>query len=418
MRISIGKLIVWLLLLLLLAFFLWAISKIEYVEEKITGDFRGAALRNPLLAVGRLAEHYGATAHHVPTYRKPPQSGATLVFTAPRHWFTPEQNDALLDWAKTEGSHLIVVPQQLQQRGKRMGRNEMAHDTLLVSLGISVRNLGAAEDDSDEPYPDEDADALPDLLQKSMRLTKPEALTIELPDGTHLKARFSPQWRIKDLEENSDWHISDPGDEDDGYVLSQMLGKGRVTVLTNLDFINNRMIGEDDHAALFVYLVSLEKGQDIWFVHGTDVPALWRWLVNYAWTVLVAAALLLITWLWSISRRFGPLLPARSRARRSIAEHVAASARYLWRGKQEQALYRTLCNDFYQRAYLHHPHWSQLSVQELNQEIALFAHETQIPQLSGLTEQAVERLLDTSRPRDKNQFAADSHLLDILRNRL
>ena len=442
MKISIWKLIGWLFLLLLSAFCLWVYSKIEFVEEKITVDFQGAAARNPLLAVGRLTEHYGATAHFVPAYSKPPPSGATLVFAASRYWFTPEQNNALLDWVKTEGGHLIISPQRLQHNVKRISRkrNETNQDPLLASLGISVKYLtvpddtkpqsetGESSDESDsesEPEPDSDEtpETLSDLLQQINKLAKPEVQTIELPDGTHLKARFSPQWRLEDLEDNSDWWISAPSTNtrdyvDGGYALSQALGKGRVTVLANLDFIDNYTIGKDDHAALFVYLVSLAKGQNIWFVHGTDVPALWRWFVDHAWAVLIATALLLITWLWSISRSFGPLLPARSIERRSIVEHVAASARYLWRRKQGQALYRILCNDFFQRAYLRHPHWSRLSVRELDQEIVLFAHETRIPQLSGLTEQDVEHLLDTTRRRDENQFAADSHLLDILRNKL
>jgi hypothetical protein len=244
--------------------------------------------------------------------------------------------------------------------------------------------------------------------------------TIELPDGTHLKAWFNPRWRLDDLEEGSDWWISSPdaGREEGDYGLSYVLGNGRITVLASLDFINNDMIGKDDDAALFVYLVSLAKGQNIWFVYGSDVPALWRWFVDHAWAVLIAAALLLIVWLWMISRRFGPLLPARCIARRSIVEHVAASARYLWRGKQGQALYRTLCDDFYKRAYLRYPQWSCLSVRELSQQIVLFVQETRIPQLSALTEHDVEYLLDTSRPRDKKQFAVNSHLLDILRNKL
>ncbi|MDR2881548.1 MAG: DUF4350 domain-containing protein [Azoarcus sp.] len=416
--------------LLLLAFCLWVYNRIEFVEETITGPFQGVAARNPLLAAGRLVEHYGATARYIPAYSKPPQSGATLIFTAPRYWFSPKQNEALLNWVKAEGGHLIVSPQHLQHRSKRAGPNETSRDPLLALLGISVKYLPAQGDkkppSQTRELPD-DLDEMPetllDLLQQ-IGDSRLKARPVELSDGTRLKVSFDPRLRLEDLEEDSDWQISDPStnarnrNDDGDYALGRVFGKGRVTVLANLGFIDNAAIGKDDHAALLVHLVSPAKGQDVWFVYGGNTPALWRWFIDHAWAVLIAAALLLITWLWMISRRFGPLLPARSVARRSIVEHVAASARYLWRSRQGESLYRTLCNDFYKQAYLRHPHWSRLSGQELNQQIILFVHEARISQLSGLTEDDIGHLLDTSHPRNESRFAADSHLLNILRNKL
>jgi hypothetical protein len=432
--ISIWRLIGSLFLLVLLGFCLWIYNRIEYIDQEISTGFQGAAARNPLLAAGRLAEHYGAAAHYVPAYSKPPRSAATLLFTAPRYHLSEGQNDALLNWVETTGGHLIIVPQPLQDRGKDMRtsrKEDTFQDPFLNLLNISVEYLSTESDKKRPPNiekspvehdSDEAIESLQDLLRQIGRLNRMEPQAVELPDGTQLKARFNPRLRLNDLVQASDWRIVDPiakslrnkGD----YGLSYVQGKGRITVLASLDFINNDMIGVDDDAALFVTLVSLAKGQDIWFVYGSNVPALWRWFVDHAWTVLIAAALLLIVWLWMISRRFGPLLPARSVARRSIVEHVAASARYLWRGKQGQALYQTLCDDFYKRAYLRYPQWSCLSVQELSHQIVLFAHETRIPQLSGLTERNVEYLLNTNHPRNKRQFAINSYLLDVLRNKL
>ena len=428
MKISIGKLLGLLLLLGLLAFCLWIYSQFELVEEKIDVGFRGAAATNPLLAAGRLAERYGATAHYVPAYSKPPPSGATMVFTAPRYWLTQNKSDALLEWVEKKGGHLIVSLPPLQARAKK-SRMSRENDPLLDFLGISLYLSASDDEDEDESEGESEGEDTGRTIEEAIQKTLPqpeEKQHVELPDGTHLKVRFSSQSRLFEdpdegtLGKGSDWRISEPGNNKGAghYGLSYEVGSGRITVLTSLDFVINRMIGEDDHAALFVYLASLAKGQDIWFVYGSDVPALWRWIVNYAWAVLIASTLLLSTWLWAVSRRFGTLLPVSSFTRRSIVEHVAASARYLWRNKQGDTLYQALCDDFYKRAYLRHPQWSRLSKQDLCQQVALFAHETQTPQLSGLTEQAVEHLLDASLPRDEGQFAANSHLLDILRNKL
>lgn len=416
MRISVWKITGSLLLLALLALGLWIYSQTEFVEVTIFDGFKGAAARNPLLAAGRLAERYGASARYVTAYTKPPASDGTLIFSAPRWWLTAEQNSALLDWAK-KGGHLIVAPQTARSRGKlptRLKKENASSDPLLALLGVHAT-----------PEPDDKKLSNPVVdLSNKLNNMEPKPQTIQLPDGTHLKALFNPKFHLRDLGKSSDWQISDSGadvrlrKDKSNYGLSFALDKGRVTVLANLDFLDNAQIGKLHHAALFVWLASLEKGRDIWLVHGKDAPSLWRWLIDHAGTVLIAAAALLSVWLWMISRRFGAPLPARSAERRSIAEHVAASARYLWRSNQGQALYQTLCDDFYKRAFLRHPQWSRLPFQELTQQIALFAHETGIPQLSGLTAQSIEDLLEARRARDEKQFAAHSHLLDMIRNTL
>jgi hypothetical protein len=410
-----------LLLICLTAFFIYDYIQAEYEEETISVGFQGAAARNKLLAAGRLIERYGASEHYIPAYSKPPQSSGTLVFAAPREYLSSEQNRALLDWAETEGAHLVISPILGETSNPCcIDENEddededddslkmllAGRDPLLASLGISAKRLPDSNVTERQPQAGSPAS---------------ETSDIRLPDGTYLKARFDSRIQLEDLEGGSGWQITNPsGYKRSNFGISKKWGKGRVTVLANLDFINNDLIGEGDHAALFTYVVSLAEGQDIWLVYRNTAlpPAPWLWLLDNAWATLIAAALLLAAWLWMASRHFGPLLPARATARRSIVEHISASARYLWRCKLEQTLYQTLCDDFHKRARLCHPQWDRLPEQELNQQIALFAHEAQIPQISGLTERNVKYLLDASRPRSKKQFAADSHLLDILRNKL
>ena len=87
---------------------LWAYHNLEPYEEEIDIGLRGEALRNPLLAAGRLMEHYGANVRFSPGYVRPPPAGATLVWPASRQALAPGRTQALLDWVH-EGGHLIVV---------------------------------------------------------------------------------------------------------------------------------------------------------------------------------------------------------------------------------------------------------------------------------------------------------------------
>jgi hypothetical protein len=61
-----------------------------------------------------------------------------------------------------------------------------------------------------------------------------------------------------------------------------------------------------------------------------DSPPIGEWLWREAWAIVIAAPILLALWLWRIVPRFGPLAPDPAPQRRSLAEHIVASGRYLW----------------------------------------------------------------------------------------
>ena len=61
-----------------------------------------------------------------------------------------------------------------------------------------------------------------------------------------------------------------------------------------------------------------------------ESPSLWEWLMENAWPVLIAAAVLLLIWLARIVPRFGPLEPDAPPVRRSLLEHLRAAGRFIW----------------------------------------------------------------------------------------
>jgi hypothetical protein len=48
--------------------------------------------------------------------------------------------------------------------------------------------------------------------------------------------------------------------------------------------------------------------------------------------LVIPSALWIVAWLLYRGRRFGPIVQQRITVRRSMAEHIFASANYLWRG--------------------------------------------------------------------------------------
>jgi hypothetical protein len=126
----------------------------------------------------------------------------------------------------------------------------------------------------------------------------------------------------------------------DVFAISFAWGEGRVVAFSTFAFLRNDSIGTDDHAALGLEFATAARG------HGDPViflkppkAELMQWLRNEAWTVLVAAALLLLAWLARVVPRFGPLAPDPQPVRRRLTEHIAASGRFLWsRGERAYLL--------------------------------------------------------------------------------
>ncbi|MES3025636.1 MAG: DUF4350 domain-containing protein [Pseudomonadota bacterium] len=115
-------------------------------------------------------------------------------------------------------------------------------------------------------------------------------------------------------------------------------GKGHVVLLPT-NYFDNRELDEYDHAEALLALVRLNpRAARVLIVQHVDVlpwyRALWS---NFALAVL-GAALFLALLLWVAVRRFGPLLPGPRAERRSLVEHIDASAAWLWHAQGGRGL--------------------------------------------------------------------------------
>jgi hypothetical protein len=122
-------------------------------------------------------------------------------------------------------------------------------------------------------------------------------------------------------------------------LASFSVGKGRVVALSDLTFLNNRSIGDLDHAEFAWRLATgaPDPKPALIFLRVAS-PSLWEWLTENAWPVLAAATVLLLAWLARIVPRFGPLEPEPAPVRRSLLEHLRASGRYIWSRGSANAL--------------------------------------------------------------------------------
>ena len=118
--------------------------------------------------------------------------------------------------------------------------------------------------------------------------------------------------------------------ENAGYLRVYQHGKGHIIVLPQNIFIGHHLKW-DDNAQLLLDSASLNDKFKNFTVIKSLKLAPWYELLwqNFAAALLVLSALILL-WSWRGIPRFGLMLPEMTLERRSLLEHIEASARWAW----------------------------------------------------------------------------------------
>lgn len=284
--------------------------RIDYETTRVGAT--GEAARDRFLAYSRFLDRMGAKVIRVasPTGIAAPPARATLVLGTRRlSYMVPTRVQKLVSWAE-HGGRLVV---QAEPPG--------IDDPLLDALGI----VRARE-----------APRRPD----GRMLWQPEPIVSAPWPGAarelHLQFLAPPQ-DLKD--ERGRTPLASIVDRGRTVALSVPVGEGSVTVLPTLEFLNNANIGRLDHAELgWLALGPPSAAAPVLLFLHMDTAPLSEWILREAWTVAAAAALLVALWLARIIPRFGPLAPEAPPVRRSLAEHVIASGRFLWSRGEDRYL--------------------------------------------------------------------------------
>lgn len=352
----------------LIALTWWVIENMTWEEVRVPSQPKGEAVLNPLFAAQRLLTELGANATSALRFSEPPAGDparSVLILPTQRRTLAPAQHAALENWVRA-GGHLIAVAATLNDPGERI-------DPLMATLGITrlqhkskrLRSLPPSSPSSPaQPVPpaepmepsdeasrkEADADDYPDDVPGPMPawLPKPNLPCPELRDvaGTepvrfpaqslricfsgyyHLKSREPPLWSVKGRRGTQ--------------AIALPLGKGRVTVLTEWQFLRNDDIGRGDHADFLVAMLGPDlKGMNVLLVPSEDVPGLHKLIWQHGATVVLALAILLAVLLWRAGTRLGPVAARALPARRSLLEHVHAMGEFIWREQDAAALWKS-----------------------------------------------------------------------------
>lgn len=263
---------------------LWLSQHLVQRNEEVYTGYDEAAQGNPFYLADRLLTRLGRTVHSVRRLDELPQpleATATLLIAIPSYALSAADSQRLLDWVQA-GGHLLISVQHPYEPGQ--GRDHLLNP-------LEIRSHRA---------------------EKSV--TNPVSVKLDEASPS-LQIRFRSDLRLNDA-----------------FWQSFHWGKGRVTLLSDLDLFTNHRLTEYDHADfLWALLQPGDPGGEIWLQYRTLTPSLAQLLWQYAWMPLVGLILTLLAALWSYSRRLGPLLVPRSGEQRRLAEHLRACSRFLWR---------------------------------------------------------------------------------------
>lgn len=356
---------------------------------------QGEARTNPYLAMQRTVEAMGARTQVIQGDSSGAGAWDTALDAAPKNStlilgdrrlvrMTVARVEQIRAWVRA-GGNLILEAEQVKLDDPLLASYGIGHVGLRWTAKggfVEKREKGTPKDDSDtEPenndFFDFDAEELRDKDGKNNPLTQAlpgllrnnQVSTVMLADNASFNVNFRPYQNLRVKKVPDDALIID--DKAGTRLVQFRDGAGRVTAISNFDFMGWREIGKYDHAEFLSHMIGMQTVA----LSGADSKAtpplvllalrdsgggLWAWLSEHAWMVLWAFAGLLLAWIARVIRRFGPLASQATGSRLSLGEHLRALGHYLasqqgWGGLAHAARER-----FLKRLYRERPGLSRV----------------------------------------------------------
>ncbi len=268
----------------------WFFEHFDRRTEFIDLGFSPEAHKNDFLAAERFLQRLGISAESRPGWRllRDLPSSQDVLLVSHLGTLSAQRQQQLHRWVEA-GGHLILTP----PKGKHSDRS------FLQSLGVELRER-------------------PGFAKQASVLAR----VVFSDDDQPLWMRFDPHYELIDRQQQATGVILSTDDRIQGLQFS--IGAGLVSVLSDLNAFTNRRIGEEDHALILARLTEVNESGKVWLLYAHRSP----WLGARLWAavpqVLLASGLFVLLWLWHLTGRLGPFLPAPQPSRRDWSDHFQA----------------------------------------------------------------------------------------------
>ena len=326
-------------------------QRFELIESTTKISLEGEARKNPLYAARIFLHRMGIPAsskHSVQGLGSLPDINTVLIISSKRKTLSRKKTEALYAWVQA-GGHLIVRStadfDYSNYTNDTKYQDYLSSDPLQALLNVETSDSVRLKGTTNNIYIDGSKRPLSIDIDRFSPIIYGEKESISSSEAVLIKKNV--------------------------FILRSKIGKGMITLVSHLDFINNRNIRKADHAEILWQLVhGLNVPEEVWLIHNDEMPALWRLMWATAWAFIISLTVLFVLWLYRSSQRFGPLIPKASENRRSLIEHIAASGHFYWKHKQKHKLIESSRDALNRRIALVHPGWQQLSPAEKIEQLS------------------------------------------------
>ena len=321
-----------LLILALVALVAYVGSNTYWEDIPIPTPPKGEAVTNPFYAAQKFAEALGARTRRDRSVILPPTTG--VVVLSAWHWDLTEQRQATIrHWV--EGGGRLVVDDQLtgdlttfeQWSGVEWAFNEAASEAHL--------------ENHDEHTEHPDCTPVAELAPAAGAFYGMCDL-----DFTFLKTAGPVQWALGDATGNQ--------------AVRVPVGQGSVTVINARPFTWTALL-RSDHGRVFVAATQLRRDDEVVFLTENDYPALVALLWRHGAPAVALFLGAVVLFLWRGAVRFGPTLGVPEARRRSMAEQIRGSGRFVLTHGDGLPLHTASVRALTEAAHRRIPAYSRLS---------------------------------------------------------
>ena len=362
----------------------WFFNTFEYHSELKDVGYSAKAEQNPYLAAEQFLDRFDIKVEGIPSIlalKKLPETSEVLFIPTGRYDMSAEKLKQIMSWVR-KGGHLIVRARRITS-GVKNNQDEM-----FKLLGL--QNYRKKQKGFVQHY---NADIV-DVKVGS----KIENKKVEFNADTWMKnvGKREPSWQVDG--------------ENGSKVIEYRLGDGYVSVLSDLRFMQNAYIGKHDHAAFLYTLVHINnKTRGMMIIRNDDMPSLIGLIADHAPATLLLFGMLLLAWLWYVTRRFGPIQQPAGTARRSLREHIIAAGHFQWRNRNRNQLFLSARTALLEHIAQTRPPWVTLREQELS---------TKLSKLAGVPADRVLAMLQANGVDKESDFAQSIEIISSIRKNL
>jgi len=410
----------------------------RYEEVKDLG-WDKKAQRNPYLAAEQFLQKSGikvTSSNNYDQLSKLPEQGMVFISNS-SETLTRKRVDEIIEWIE-QGGHLIIAAPIY---------DEDEEDILLSRFNVTNEYLDwddeadYEEDDNTEQKADgpkklseqlekmnEDIEkgVYKEKLEKSKKakeeykipeaeITRLKFTDYEFQVGVHFSPASGlshPSFYDEDEDEDEDKDGSQKpgywtGSEYGTHFMQFDVGYGLLSVVSDGTVWRSEDIDKLDHAHL-LWLLSTNYSEVI-LLYGANMPSIFYYFWKFGSEAVIMILVWLLVWLLYRSRRFGSIREPVAIGHRSIAEHINASAEYLWRDKKFEQMIEPLRNEVRHRLQLHYPNYVYLNDVQQTQLIHEHSH---------LDVERIEDAFKKEVSGDESEFTQIIFDLQMIRNTL